>query len=97
MSRAELEALGHQQMAPMQMIRAKCLDCCAGSADEVRKCVAITCPSWPARMGSNPWRAPPSEAQREAARRAAARLHGKGVDAGRGPAPRVASPLAGRE
>jgi len=38
MTRAELEAMGHRPLSPMQAIRAKCLDCCAGSADEVRKC-----------------------------------------------------------
>jgi hypothetical protein len=68
----EFEAMGHQRMSPMKAIRAKCLDCCAGSANEVRLCVAMTCPSWPFRTGKNPWRAPPSEAQREHARRLAA-------------------------
>jgi hypothetical protein len=44
MNRAELEAMGHAPMSPVEAIRAKCLDC-AGSSDEVRKCVAMTCPS----------------------------------------------------
>ena len=35
-------------------IRRKCLDCCADSVAEVRKCVCTTCPLWPLRMGSNP-------------------------------------------
>jgi hypothetical protein len=72
MTAAELVAIGHEPMPPLVAIRAKCLDCCAGSAHEVRLCVAKTCPSWPFRTGKNPWRAPASEAQREAARRMAA-------------------------
>jgi len=68
MTRAELEAMGHEAMSPMEAIRAKCLDCCAGSAHDVRCCTAMACPSWPFRLGKNPWRAPASEAQREHAR-----------------------------
>lgn len=41
---------------------------------EVRKCVATMCPSWPFRTGKNPWRAPPTEAQREQGHRRAAEL-----------------------
>jgi hypothetical protein len=66
MTRAEVEAIGHEPMSPIQVIRAKCLDCCAGSSDEVRKCVAMACPLWPFRTGKNPWRAPVSEERREA-------------------------------
>jgi hypothetical protein len=56
MSRTDLEAVGHKPMAVLDALRARCLDCCAGSASEVRKCVAVDCPSWPFRMGWNPWR-----------------------------------------
>ena len=70
MTRAEIEAIGHEPMSPIQVIRAKCLDCCAGSSDEVRKCVAMACPLWPFRAGKNPWRAPMSEERREALRAA---------------------------
>jgi hypothetical protein len=65
----EFEAMGHERMSPMEAIRAKCLDCCAGSPHEVALCVAMACPSWPFRMGKNPWRAPISEERREALRR----------------------------
>ena len=41
---------------PLKAIREKCLDCCCGSAAEVRKCVALDCPLWPFRMGRNPFR-----------------------------------------
>jgi len=80
MMREELEAMGHEPMSPMEAIRAKCLDCCAGSAHEVRCCVAMACPSWPFRTGKNPWRAPASEAQREASRRNAAKMHAASSD-----------------
>ena len=71
MTRDELEAMGHVAMSPMEAIRAKCLDCCAGSAHEVRCCVAMACPSWPFRTGRNPWRREMSEEQREARRQRA--------------------------
>src|SRR5215469_5934030 len=80
MTRAELEAMGHEPMSPMEVIRTSCLDCCAGSAHEVRCCVAMACPSWPFRTGKNPWRAPISEERREASRRNAARMHAASSD-----------------
>jgi hypothetical protein len=56
MTHAELEAMGHHRMSRGEAIRAHCIDCCGGSWDEVRKCTAIKCPSWPFRMGNDPWR-----------------------------------------
>lgn len=41
---------------PLKAIRAKCLDCCCGQPQEVRKCMAIDCDLWPFRMGTNPFR-----------------------------------------
>ena len=41
-------------MTPMKSIRAKCLDCCAGSANEVRLCPVETCPLWGYRSGHRP-------------------------------------------
>jgi hypothetical protein len=41
---------------PLKALRARCLDCCSGNASEVRKCTATGCPSWPFRMGVNPFR-----------------------------------------
>jgi hypothetical protein len=70
----ELRALGHAPMAPAAAIRAHCLDCCGGSSDEVRKCTAVRCPSWPFRAGANPWRAPLSEAERTRRRERIARV-----------------------
>jgi len=74
LSRAELEGLGHRPMSPLRALRERCVDCCGDQLAEVRKCTATGCPSWPFRMGSNPWRSPASEAKQEAGLRAAARM-----------------------
>lgn len=66
----ELRDLGHPE-SPTRAIRAKCIDCSGGSDTEARKCVAVGCPLWPFRMGSNPFR-PVSEAQLASAARARA-------------------------
>lgn len=59
------------QTNPTKVIRAKCLDCSCGNPYEVAKCPVERCPLWPWRMGKNPYRKGPSEAQRETARRMA--------------------------
>lgn len=41
---------------PVKAIRLKCLDCCAGSSQEVDKCTAKKCPIYPFRYGKNPFR-----------------------------------------
>ena len=74
MSRGELSEMGHQPMSPLQAIRAHCLDCCGGSSREVAGCMALRCPSWPFRTGSNPWLAPRSDEQRQAMRDRGRRL-----------------------
>ena len=56
MSVVELGELGHTRMSPLKALRARCIDCCAGSRHEVRLCTAVTCPAWPFRMGANPYR-----------------------------------------
>src|SRR3712207_2266781 len=50
------EAAGVARRTPVEAIRAKCLDCCCGVPKEVRLCVALNCPSWPYRMGTDPFR-----------------------------------------
>jgi hypothetical protein len=55
MSRGDFLALGHGKISPIKAIRLRCLDCCVGQPGEVRKCPAVECPSWPFRMGVNPW------------------------------------------
>lgn len=66
LSASDLLSMGHEQLSPLEAIRAKCLDCCAGSPHEVRLCVAVACVSWPFRMGRSPWRAKPTDEQRQA-------------------------------
>ena len=73
MTAEELVALGHRAMSPLKALRLRCIDCSAGSSLEVRLCKAVSCPSWPFRLGRSPWRPPASEAQRAWGRRLAAR------------------------
>lgn len=40
-----------ERLTRSKAIRAKCLDCCCGSAPEVRKCPVKDCPLWTFRMG----------------------------------------------
>lgn len=41
-------------MTPLKAIRAKCLDCCCGQANEVKQCTVESCPLWPLRFGKGP-------------------------------------------
>jgi hypothetical protein len=74
MSPAELAQMGHKPMSPLRVIRARCLDCCAGSTQEVTKCLQLRCPAWPFRMGTNPHRKRPSAEQRKAMQERGRRL-----------------------
>lgn len=56
MTQEELRELGFEPLSVLQALRERCVDCCAGSPAEVRRCVSVNCPSWPFRMGFNPWR-----------------------------------------
>lgn len=60
-----LEA-GYEPMSPIKALRAKCLDCSGGSYLEVMHCQVGGCPSYPFRLGHDPWRkkAEVTEAQR---------------------------------
>ena len=65
-------------------IRKHCLDCCAGSADEVRICHLETCPLFPFRFGKDPGKAKRvvTDAQRAAGRESMKRLrerNGEGI------------------
>ena len=46
----------HGEKNPLKALRARCLDCCCHQPKEVRKCSAVSCSSWPFRMGANPFR-----------------------------------------
>ena len=70
-TKIELQAMGFEPMPVLKGIRAKCLDCSGGMPSEVRDCLVRQCPLYPFRMGTNPWRAPAGDEQRE---RMAARL-----------------------
>lgn len=41
-------------MTPMRAIRLRCLDCCGGSAAEVKMCPCVDCASWTLRFGRAP-------------------------------------------
>jgi hypothetical protein len=68
MTADELRVMSYEPMSVIDALRTRCIDCCGGSADEVRKCVAMASSSWPFRMGKNPWRTPISEEKPEALR-----------------------------
>jgi hypothetical protein len=63
--------------SPLKSIRSFCVWCMGGNALEVKNCTAPACPLYPYRLGRNPYRSPPSEAKREAGRRAMARLRSR--------------------
>lgn len=69
---AELVARGHDKMSPIKAILAKCNWCSRSREDRV-DCLVRDCPLWPFRHGADPWRAPKTDAQREAARTLTAR------------------------
>ncbi len=65
---------------PMKAIRVFCLACVGNSRQEVRDCTATPdsrypCPLYPFRFGRNPYRAAPTDAQRETARKNAERMN----------------------
>lgn len=43
-----------ERMTPLKAMRAKCLDCCAGSRYEVAHCCMENCPLFPYRFGRRP-------------------------------------------
>lgn len=45
-----------KKLTPLRAIRAKCIDCMAGSAKEVRLCPSEDCPLYLYRFGRNPRR-----------------------------------------
>jgi len=40
-----------KRVSPMKAIRLKCLECCAGSSNEVKVCDMDDCPLWAYRFG----------------------------------------------
>jgi len=91
MTHEELKAAGHKPISPLQALRARCLDCCGYQEKEVALCPAVGCPSWPFRMGTDPWRKPASQSRREAARKAMTALNARRQKGG-GTAPSAIPP-----
>ena len=50
-----LNEAGYSQTTPLDAIKAHCLECCGYSKSEVLKCVALECPLYLYRLGTNPW------------------------------------------
>lgn len=44
-----------EQKTALKSIRAKCLDCCNDSSNEVKLCKCETCHLYPYRFGKNPY------------------------------------------
>ena len=59
--------------SPIKAIRAKCLDCCCGQANEVKLCTCKDCSLYAFRFGKNPYRS--RNLTDEQRRKAAERLH----------------------
>ena len=70
-------------LTPLRAIRAKCIDCSAGSMKEVRECVMLDCPLYPYRLGKSPNRKPRilTDEEREALRQRMAKLRAKQMSA----------------
>lgn len=45
-----------KKKSPLWCIRQYCIDCCCGSAYEVKNCAIDNCVLYPFRMGNNPFR-----------------------------------------
>lgn len=66
-------------LTPLRAIRAKCIDCSAGSMKEVRECVMLDCPLYNYRLGKSPNRKPRilTDEEREALRQRMAKMREK--------------------
>ena len=56
-----------KKITPLKAIREYCLDCCCGSAHEVRLCAAKDCLLYKFRLGKNPNRSRELTAKQKAA------------------------------
>lgn len=48
--------MANEITSPTKAIRAKCLECCCGSSQEVKLCTVEQCPLFSFRFGKNPYR-----------------------------------------
>ncbi len=67
----------------LSAVRAKCHDCCVWQPTEVTRCVAVTCPLWPFRMGKNPFREKRTMSEEEKAERRERLAKAKAASEGR--------------
>ena len=73
-------------LTPLKAMRAKCLDCCCGSAKEVQLCPCTDCSLYPYRLGRSPTikKRELTEEQRDVLRERMRRIndakHGKPVE-----------------
>ena len=74
---ANLARMGFQRISRGDAIRAKCLDCMGGSANEVKLCGAGNCALWPFRLGDDPWREKREMTEEQRARLAAQLARGR--------------------
>lgn len=64
--------------SPVKAIREFCLQCCGGSAVDVRGCTSTMCPLKPFRFGKNPYvKRHLTEEQKEAAKARLAEARGR--------------------
>jgi hypothetical protein len=69
---SKTKTVAASDLTPLKAIRAKCLDCSAGSAHEAKLCAIPACPLYAYRFGKNPFRKPrklTEEQRREIAER----------------------------
>lgn len=54
--RKGLGKIGHRKRPILKTIRAYCIQCGVYQPKEVKLCQFVTCPLWPYRMGTDPFR-----------------------------------------
>jgi len=64
-------------VTPLKAMRLKCLECCAGSSNEVKACHMKDCPLWLYRFGKRPFRTKRklTEEQKQELRKRAKKAH----------------------
>lgn len=67
-------------ISPLKAIRAKCIECCCGSKNEVKLCTCCDCPLYPFKLGKSPYRKGRimSDEQKQAASERFKKLHAEG-------------------
>ncbi len=50
------DTLVSYETSPLKAIKKKCIECFGGSQAEVKRCTGKSCPLYPYRFGTNPYR-----------------------------------------